>query len=372
MAGITVHQLTKSFAGHTVVPDFSLQVEQGEFMTFLGPSGCGKTTVLRMLAGFEQPDSGSIHFNGQEVTHLPTRLRNVGMVFQQYALFPNMTVEQNIAFGLTVKKRDSQFIQRRVKEMLELVQLQRFGKRYPAQLSGGQQQRVALARAIAMEPQVLLLDEPLSALDAHTRVSLRDEIRALQQRLGMTTVFVTHDQEEAMAVSDRIAVLQAGRIEQIGSPTALYSQPQTRFVANFLGRMNLLKAQRIAGGEAAFVVNGHAMQATTTEHSPTSDFVDLGIRPEAIKLVAASPSSDTQPDNHLPMRVRNVQMLGALVRVQLDWIAGQAGAHDTDAGTPANDPALVVDLLNQGDVHQLRAGQPLWAHLPATALRVLA
>ncbi|MBT0570446.1 ABC transporter ATP-binding protein [Curvibacter sp. CHRR-16] len=366
MAGITVDHLTKSFAGHTVVPDFSLEVAQGEFMTFLGPSGCGKTTVLRMLAGFEQPDSGRIHFNGQEVTHLPTRLRNVGMVFQQYALFPNMTVEQNIAFGLTVKKRDSQFIQRRVGEMLELVQLQRFGKRYPAQLSGGQQQRVALARAIAMEPQVLLLDEPLSALDAHTRVSLRDEIRALQQRLGMTTVFVTHDQEEAMAVSDRIAVLQAGRIEQIGSPATLYNQPQTRFVANFLGRMNLLSAQRVAGQEGHFAVSGsgdHVLQATSTASSPNTTTVDLGIRPEAVRLHSQDPS-DTGLSNNLPVRVRSTQMLGALLRVQLDW--QHSTPHSTD------EAALVVDLLNQADTLALDVGQTLWAHLPVSALRVLA
>lgn len=364
MAGITVDKLTKSFAGHTVVPDFSLQIAQGEFMTFLGPSGCGKTTVLRMLAGFEQPDSGRIHFNGQEVTHLPTRLRNVGMVFQQYALFPNMTVEQNIAFGLTVKKRDSQFIQRRVGEMLELVQLQRFGKRYPAQLSGGQQQRVALARAIAMEPQVLLLDEPLSALDAHTRVSLRDEIRALQQRLGMTTVFVTHDQEEAMAVSDRIAVLQAGRIEQIGSPATLYNQPQTRFVANFLGRMNLLSAQRVAGQDGHYSVGSHVLQATSTASSPSTEQVDLGIRPEAVRLLAHD-SGSTGTGNSLPMRVRSTQMLGALLRVQLDW-------QDSSGNAGSNDAAMQVDLLNQADTPALEVGQALWAHMPVSALRVLA
>src|SRR6187549_1650503 len=238
---LSVKSIRKAFANATVVQDFNLDVGAGEFVSFLGPSGCGKTTVLRMIAGFEEPTSGQIVIGGKDVTRLKPNQRNVGMVFQAYALFPNLTVAQNIGFGLRVAgvaKADSD---KRVAEMLNLIKLPQFGDRYPYQLSGGQQQRVALARAIAPKPKLLLLDEPLSALDAKVRVSLREEIRAIQKELGITTVFVTHDQEEALSVSDRIVVMYGGKAEQVGTPFEIYNRPATKFVANFVGTLNVLE-----------------------------------------------------------------------------------------------------------------------------------
>jgi putative spermidine/putrescine transport system ATP-binding protein len=240
MAFLEIENLHKSFGANTALHHFGMQIERGEFVTFLGPSGCGKTTVLRMIAGFETPTSGIIRMDGQDVTHLRTRQRKVGMVFQAYALFPNMTVADNIGFGLKIAHRPQAEISKRVHEMLELIKLPQLGERYPWQLSGGQQQRVALARALAGRPQVLLLDEPLSALDAKIRISLRQDIRALQRELGITSIFVTHDQEEALSISDRIVVMNEGRVEQIGSPSEIYNYPRTRFVASFVGTLNIL------------------------------------------------------------------------------------------------------------------------------------
>ena len=236
---LSIQHVKKTFGDNTVVQDFNLDVGAGEFISFLGPSGCGKTTVLRMVAGFEEPTSGSIGIAGKDVTRLKPNQRNIGMVFQAYALFPNLTVAQNIAFGLKVAGVPRADSDRRVAEMLELIKLPQFGDRYPYQLSGGQQQRVALARAIAPKPKLLLLDEPLSALDAKVRVSLRDEIRAIQKELGITTVFVTHDQEEALSISDRIVVMYGGKAEQVGTPFEIYNRPATKFVANFVGTLTL-------------------------------------------------------------------------------------------------------------------------------------
>ena len=213
----------------------------GEFVSFLGPSGCGKTTVLRMVAGFEEPTAGKIVIAGKDVTRLKPNQRNIGMVFQAYALFPNLTVAQNIAFGLRVAGMPKADPGKRVAEMLSIIKLPQMGDRYPYQLSGGQQQRIALARALAPSPKLLLLDEPLSALDAKVRVSLREEIRSIQKRLGITTVFVTHDQEEALSISDRIVVMNQGVAEQIGTPFEIYNRPATKFVANFVGTLNVLK-----------------------------------------------------------------------------------------------------------------------------------
>src|SRR3990172_2816360 len=218
MAFLDLTNVRKAFGTADAVTDFNLEVERGEFVSFLGPSGCGKTTTLRMIAGFEQPTSGEIRINGTDVTRKSPNQRNVGMVFQSYALFPNMTVAGNIGFGMKVTRRPKDEIADRVNEMLALIRMPELGDRYPYQLSGGQQQRVALTRALAVKPQVLLLDEPLSALDAKIRVELRGEIRRIQQQLGITTIYVTHDQEEALSLSDRIVVMNAGRIEQIGGP----------------------------------------------------------------------------------------------------------------------------------------------------------
>ena len=245
MSFLTLTHIRKSFGQTQVVHDFDMSIEKGEFVSFLGPSGCGKTTVLRMIAGFETPSSGTIVINGRNQNELKPNQRNIGMVFQAYALFPNMTVRDNVAFGLKVAGAPKADIDSRVKEMLSLIHLEHLADRYPYQMSGGQQQRVALARALAPKPQVLLLDEPLSALDAKIRVSLREEIRMIQQQLGITTVFVTHDQEEALSISDRIVIMNAGRADQIGTPFEIYNRPATRFVASFVGTLNLIDAKVI-------------------------------------------------------------------------------------------------------------------------------
>jgi len=227
MTFLELSSLRKEFGAAVAVQDFNLQVEKGEFVSFLGPSGCGKTTVLRMIAGFEKPTRGRIIIDGKDVTALNANKRNIGMVFQQYALFPNMTVADNIQFGLKVAGADGGLRQKRIKDMLGIIHMEQFANRYPHQLSGGQQQRVALARALAIQPQVLLLDEPLSALDAKIRVNLRQEIRSIQRQLGITTIFVTHDQEEALSISDRIVVMNQGVIDQLGTPLDIYNRPQT-------------------------------------------------------------------------------------------------------------------------------------------------
>src|SRR5262245_9339257 len=261
MAFLEINNVRKAFAQSVAVHHFDLQVERGEFISFLGPSGCGKTTTLRMIAGFETPTSGTIIINGQDMTYRPPNQRNVGMVFQSYALFPNMTVADNIGFGLKIARRPAEEIQERIVEMLRIIHMPEFGARYPYQLSGGQQQRVALARALAVRPQVLLLDEPLSALDAKIRVSLRQESRAIQRQLGITTIYVTHDQEEALSLSDRIVVMSAGHVEQIGTPFEIYNFPQTPFVASFVGTLNVLPASVLDAAAGRPEVDGQEVRA---------------------------------------------------------------------------------------------------------------
>ncbi|MCG6116485.1 MAG: ABC transporter ATP-binding protein, partial [Mesorhizobium sp.] len=248
MGFLELSGLRKTYQQHAVVENFNLSVERGEFISFLGPSGCGKTTTLRIVAGFETPTAGTIHIDGQDVGPLSPNQRRIGMVFQSYALFPNLSIADNVAFGLKVAGRPRAEIDARVREMLEMIKLPHVAGRYPYQLSGGQQQRVALARAIAVRPRVLLLDEPLSALDAKIRVSLREEIRALQQELRITTIYVTHDQEEALSMSDRIVVMSEGRIEQVGAPFEIYNRPASRFVASFVGNLSLLEGRTAPGG----------------------------------------------------------------------------------------------------------------------------
>lgn len=240
MARVVIEGLTKRFGRIVAVQDFSLEVAEGELVSLLGPSGCGKTTVLRCIAGFERPDAGRILVDDRVLNDVPPERRGIGMVFQTYALFPHMTVAENIAFSLMIRGRPREERERIVKQMVALVHLEGMEDRYPHQLSGGQRQRVALARALAMRPQVLLLDEPLSALDAKIREELRGEIRRIQKTLGITTLYVTHDQEEALAISDRVVVMNVGRIEQVGTPFEIYNTPRTPFVATFVGTMNLL------------------------------------------------------------------------------------------------------------------------------------
>ncbi|MCB1400358.1 MAG: ABC transporter ATP-binding protein, partial [Rhodobacteraceae bacterium] len=319
MSFLTIEHLEKSFGPNKVVKDFNLNVEKGEFVSLLGPSGCGKTTVLRMVAGFEQPSSGRIGIDGQDVVRLRPNQRSIGMVFQAYALFPNLTVAQNVGFGLKVKGTPRNVIDARVAEMLSLIGLADLGSRYPFQLSGGQQQRVALARALAPSPQVLLLDEPLSALDAKIRLSLRNEIRAIQRKLGITTIFVTHDQEEALSMSDRVVVMHQGIADQVGTPFDIYNKPATRFVAGFVGTLNTLEADvldpktghvRLPGGEARL---GRPLPAGR---------ITLAARPEMITLGAAG------RDTSLAGTITEVDFLGSVIRIRAD-LGGQSLAFDT-------------------------------------------
>jgi iron(III) transport system ATP-binding protein len=245
---LELRHLRKDFGAFTALADIELGIERGEFVCFLGPSGCGKTTLLRIIAGLEVQSSGEVWQGGRDISRLPPAQRDYGIVFQSYALFPNLSVAQNVAYGLVNRRTARAQVQQRVTELLKLVGLPGSERKYPAQLSGGQQQRVALARALATSPALLLLDEPLSALDALERVRLRQEIRALQQKVGVTTVMVTHDQEEALAVADRIVVMNAGRIEQVGTPMEIYREPATPFVADFVGKANVLPA-KLRGGQ---------------------------------------------------------------------------------------------------------------------------
>jgi putative spermidine/putrescine transport system ATP-binding protein len=326
MAFLEISNLQKRFDSHLAVKDFSISVEQGEFITFLGPSGCGKTTILRMLAGFELPSQGSIVFDGKDVTHLRTNQRNVGMVFQSYALFPNMTVAENIGFGLKVAKQPQAQIDARVKEMLALIKLDSLADRYPWQMSGGQQQRVALARAIANKPKVLLLDEPLSALDAKIRVSLREEIRVLQRELNITTVFVTHDQEEALSISDRIVVLNEGGVEQIGTPSETYNFPRTRFVASFVGTLNQLQATVVDVQAGTVRVGDQVLTSSNPMTGLTAgQSCVLAIRPEALLIEAPQAGKNT-----FTVVIEDVSFLGAVVRIR----------------TRLGDSALYLDVFN--------------------------
>lgn len=312
MPHLSLSHLVKQFGDVTVVQDFNLDVEKGEFISFLGPSGCGKTTTLRMIAGFELPTTGKVFLDGEEITYLPPNQRNVGMVFQAYALFPNLTVGQNIGFGLQVRKTPKAEIRQRVEEMLDLIHLERFGDRYPYQLSGGQQQRVALARAIAIRPRVLLLDEPLSALDAKIRVELRQEIRRIQQRLGITTIYVTHDQEEALSLSDRVVVMSQGRMEQVGAPFEIYNYPATEFVATFVGQINLLPVTVVDAAQGLVKVGQQAVRAGRGAESQTGRPTRLAVRPEEINQGAA------EGQNNLRGQVEAITYLGPILRVAVN------------------------------------------------------
>src|SRR3989304_6110420 len=274
MTHLALSNVSKHFGDFTAVRDFNLDVDKGEFVSFLGPSGCGKTTTLRMIAGFETPTHGKITIEGQDITDKAPSQRNVGMVFQAYALFPNMTVSQNIGFGLRIRKEPEDAVKKRVTDMLNLIHLEQKGDSYPYQLSGGQQQRVALARALAIRPAVLLLDEPLSALDAKIRVSLRAEIRAIQRQLGITAIYVTHDQEEALSISDRVVVMNEGRMEQVGTPFEIYNFPKTEFVAHFVGTLNAIQAKVRDAATGLLVVSGKeirtAQKLTTVQSGETT------------------------------------------------------------------------------------------------------
>ena len=287
VATIQIKDVNKVYGENHIVKNLNLDVYQGEFLTLLGPSGCGKTTTLRMLAGFEEPTDGEVLLNGMEISNIPPYKRDVNTVFQSYALFPHMTVRENIGYGLRMKKVKKQEIERRVNEALQLVQMEEFADRKPRQLSGGQQQRVAIARAIINNPAVLLLDEPLGALDLKLRKQMQLELKHLQQRLGITFIYVTHDQEEALTMSDRVAVMNKGRIEQIDSPKEIYYSPKTKFVADFIGETNLLQGKvKDKNTENTIVcLEGKDMFFKVEESGGIQEEVYISVRPEHISIV---------------------------------------------------------------------------------------
>ncbi len=316
---LRLENLTKQFGTLTAVDQVNLEIEEGEFVCFLGPSGCGKTTVLRMITGFETVTKGKILFDGKVINDLTPKKREFGIVFQSYALFPNMTVEENIAFGLKVRKKPKKDIAERVDQMLDLIGLRDWRNLYPAQLSGGQQQRVALVRALAPNPQVLLLDEPLSALDAKIRVRLRAEIKRLQQELKKTMIYVTHDQEEALSIADRVVVMEAGQFRQVGKPIEIYQCPNSSFVADFVGTSNFFKGarseNRVNIGSREFIISQQGESA--------KEDVYLAIRPEKIEVFKyEAPPDHVERSNIVPGRIDVVTFLGAAVRLTIN-VAGE-------------------------------------------------
>ena len=346
MAFLELTNIQKRFGPAVAVADFNLAIEKAEFVSFLGPSGCGKTTTLRMIAGFETPTDGVITLDGTDITYKPPNRRNIGMVFQSYALFPNMTVADNVAFGLTVRKASKDRIRQRVAELLEIVNLGDKGGRFPYQLSGGQQQRVALARALAFEPQVLLLDEPLSALDAKIRVVLRHEIRSIQRQLGITTVYVTHDQEEALSLSDRVVVMSDGHMEQVGTPFEIYNFPATAFVASFVGTLNVLPGVVVNAGSGEMTVAGQPVKLVSKFEGIAGREVKVALRPEMVSL-----GDGATGENRLTGRVTDVSFLGSIVRIRVTL----PGSNGTDGPTVVldefNEPTL--KLPNLGDTASL-------------------
>ena len=336
---LEINGVRKAYGVNIVVHDFELNIARGEFVSFLGPSGCGKTTTLRMVAGFEEPSAGAIRIDGKDVTHLRPNQRNVGMVFQSYALFPNLTVGQNVAFGLKVAGRPRAEIRSRVTEMLELIKLPALADRYPYQLSGGQQQRVALARALAVKPKVLLLDEPLSALDAKIRVSLREEIRSLQRSLGITTIYVTHDQEEALSMSDRIVVMSDGRMEQVGTPFEIYNFPRTRFVASFVGTLNILRGKVGDPAKGTITVDGQEIvSARGVADAQPGEVRSVALRPEAVVLTDPGGTR-----NRMQGTIEEVSFLGSVVRVRVRF----------------KDNVISLDTFNSPSVAPPERGKPV-------------
>jgi iron(III) transport system ATP-binding protein len=353
---LQMRHVSKLFGRAVAVDDVSLDVRQGEFLFLLGPSGCGKTTLLRIIAGLEEQSAGQIVQGGYDISRLPPSRRDYGIVFQSYALFPNLTAAQNVAYGLENQRLSKAHVTARVNEMLQLVGMDSFAARYPAQLSGGQQQRVALARALAISPSLLLLDEPLSALDARVRARLRLEIAALQRRLGVTTIMVTHDQEEALTMADRIVVMDRGRIAQIGAPREVYQTPASPFVADFVGLMNFLpgvmaadRVARVRCGDTLLQVPAEALAL-----APGSS-VMVAIRPEDVRILF----DGFDVTNALEAHVREVEFLGPFNRLHLRAPHASGDALDLTA-------YLDVDSGRAS----VRAGEQLSVHLPTEALRV--
>jgi iron(III) transport system ATP-binding protein len=351
---LEVRNLTKRYGDFTALGDISLDIAEGEFVCFLGPSGCGKTTLLRAIAGLDPQTSGTIHQKGRDVSALPPAKRDFGIVFQSYALFPNLTVTDNVGYGLVSRRQKRADIVKRVDELLALVGLPDSGPKYPAQLSGGQQQRVALARALATSPGLLLLDEPLSALDARVRLRLRHEIKALQRRLGVTTIMVTHDQEEALTMADRIVVMNQGAIEQVGTPQEIYRRPATAFVADFVGSMNFLAGTLLAPDKVK--VAGLTFDCAAQDGLAPGSKVALCIRPEDVRV------RDLPADivNRVGVEVADLDFVGAFCRATLK-VRDAAGVAMT-ADFSSN---LIRDL-------GVELGRKLDVALPPDRLRVFA
>ena len=369
MAFLELRNLHRDFGSVKALDGIEIQLGEGEFLSLLGPSGCGKTTALRLVAGFDRPDTGSIVVDGKDITNVSPNKRDMGMVFQAYSLFPNMSAAQNVEFGLKIRGGDKGRRAQRVSELLELVGLSQAGDRFPHQLSGGMQQRVALARALAIEPRVLLLDEPLSALDAKVRVQLREEIRRIQLELGITTLYVTHDQEEALSVSDHVAVMYRGRIEQMGAPAEMYSRPATPFVAEFIGTMNRLEATVLDAGSGAVAYGDVTLTVDAARGHAKGDRVLVLVRPETVELAPAN--GDGGP-NTLVGDVITQTFLGPVTRLKivgpgLDLIA------DVSTAKAASLPVgmRVVAAVPASDARLLELSEPLpgLAEEPAPAGR---
>ena len=359
MASIMIDHVQKAFGKVIAVDHLDLEIKDGEFFTFLGPSGCGKTTTLRMIAGFYYPTKGIIRFGDKDMTRVPPEKRNTGMVFQNYALFPHMTVFENVAFGLKVRKMAANEVKTRVQDVLRKVRLEKYSDRQVSQLSGGQQQRVALARALVIEPEILLLDEPLSNLDAKLRDEMRSEILRLQKEYKITTIYVTHDQAEALSMSDRIAVFNFGVCHQVGTPSEIYNQPANDFVASFIGEINLLPVNEYKVAQDYVLVSaqvGAESKELAVHNHPDNYNPDLAgnsslsIRPEAIRIL----DKQTDGTNVLKGKIEEVEFLGSVINLTVN-VAGQL---------------LQVNLLNNRSQH-LTPGLDIWVQLPEEQIRVI-
>ena len=321
MVGVRLDNVTKRFGNVVAVDRVSLEISRGEFFFLLGPSGCGKTTLLRIIAGFYEPEGGRVLFEDRDMTRVPPNERNTGMVFQNYALWPHMTVWRNVEYGLSVRRVAEDARSRRVRAALEMVQMESYADRSPNQLSGGQQQRVALARALVVEPDVVLLDEPLSNLDARLRLEMREQIQALHRQIGTTMIYVTHDQKEALSMADRLAVMEMGRVEQVGEPRSLYTRPENRFVADFIGEINLIPGE-IAGTDPDTRIDtelGPIVGRISHDALQRGDRVYCAVRPEAMSFLEGEPTED---ENVVSGQVRNVIYLGDLEQYIVDLVDG--------------------------------------------------
>ena len=351
---VVLVDLVKRFADVTAVAGINLSMPSGEFFSLLGPSGCGKTTTLRLIAGFERPDEGQILLDGEDMAQTPPHKRNVNTVFQNYALFPHLSVSENVGFGLRYQEVSKQEAKSKIGAVMELVRLSGLERRRPSQLSGGQQQRVALARALILNPAVLLLDEPLGALDAKLRKALQIELKSLQEEIGITFIYVTHDQEEALTMSDRLAVMSNGRVEQVGSPSEIYEEPTTAYVADFLGVSNLMDARADGGGVdgLARVQLGEFELVAAQGDTDARGDVKMTIRPERVRIEPQG----TVGQNHIPAMVERVVYVGSIMQVILHLAPGQT---------------LQAWVQNQGEELPYHQGESVAVNLPADALRVL-